>query len=37
VELGTHIELAMAVGGYRDREQKLVEQLLDHFPYWALA
>jgi hypothetical protein len=36
VELGTHVELAMAVGGYRDREQKLVEQLWDHFPQDAL-
>jgi hypothetical protein len=32
VELGTHIELAMAVGGYHDSEQKLVEQLWDHLP-----
>jgi hypothetical protein len=32
VELGSHIELAMAVGGYHDSEQKLVEQLWDHLP-----
>jgi Insertion element 4 transposase N-terminal/Transposase DDE domain len=30
VELGTHIEVAMAVGGYHDSEQKLVECLWDH-------
>jgi Transposase DDE domain len=32
VELGSHIELAMAVGGYHDSEQKLVEQLWGHLP-----
>ena len=32
VELGTHIEVAMAVGGYHDSEQKLVEQLWDRLP-----
>src|SRR6516165_2009980 len=26
VELGTHVEVAMAIGGYHDSEQKLVEQ-----------
>jgi len=36
VELGTHIEVAMAVGGYHDSEQKLVEQLWDHLPADAL-
>jgi len=36
VELGTHIEVAMAVGGYRDSEQKLVEQLWKHLPADAL-
>jgi hypothetical protein len=32
VELGSHIELAMAVGGYHNSEQKLVEQLWGHLP-----
>lgn len=36
VELGTHIEVAMAVGGYHDSEQKLVEELWDHVPADAL-
>jgi hypothetical protein len=36
VELGTHIEVAMAVGGYHDSEQKLVEQLWDHIPAGVL-
>lgn len=36
VELGTHVEVAMAVGGYHDSEQKLVEQLWDHIPPDAL-
>ena len=36
VELGTHVEVAMAVGGYHDSEQKLVEQLWDHLPADAL-
>ena len=36
VELGTHVEVAMAVGGYHDSEQKLVEQLWDHLPPDAL-
>ena len=36
VELGTHVEVAMAVGGYHDSEQKLVEQLWDQLPADAL-
>jgi hypothetical protein len=36
VELGTHIEVAMAIGGYHDSEQKLVEQLWDRLPSDAL-
>ena len=36
VELGTHVEVAMAVGGYHDSEQKLAEQLWDHLPADAL-
>src|SRR5271166_1141589 len=36
VELGTHCEVALAVGGYHDSEQKLVEQLWDHLPADAL-
>ena len=36
VELGTHVEVAMAVGGWHDSEQKLVEQLWDHIPADAL-
>ena len=36
VELGTHVEVAMAVGGYHDSEQKLVGQLWDHLPADAL-
>ena len=32
VELDTHIEVSMAVGGYHDSEQKLVEQLWDRLP-----
>jgi hypothetical protein len=36
VELGTHVEVAMAVGGYHDSEQKLVEPLWDHLPLDAL-
>jgi len=36
VELGTHIEVAMAIGGYHDSEQKLVEELWDHVPADAL-
>ena len=36
MELGTHVEVAMAVGGYHDSKQKLVEQLWDHLPADAL-
>jgi Insertion element 4 transposase N-terminal/Transposase DDE domain len=36
VELGTHVEVALAVGGYHDSEHKLVEQLWDHIPADAL-
>lgn len=36
VELGTHVEVALAVGGWHDSEQKLVEQLWDHIPADAL-
>jgi hypothetical protein len=36
VELGTHAEFAIALGGYRDREQRLVEQLWDRLPADAL-
>src|SRR5262249_14915780 len=32
VELGTHIEVAIATGGYHDAEQTLVGQLWDHIP-----
>lgn len=36
VELGTHVEVALAVGGWQDSEQKLVEQLWDQIPSDAL-
>ena len=36
VELGTHVELAIAVGGWHDSEQKLVGQLWDKIPRDAL-
>lgn len=36
VELGTHVEVAMAIGGYHDSEQKLVGQLFDKIPADAL-
>ena len=36
VELGTHVELAVAVGGCQDSEQALVEQLWEHLPPDAL-
>jgi hypothetical protein len=36
VELGTHVEVAMAFGGWQDSEQKLVEQLWDKIPADAL-
>jgi hypothetical protein len=32
VELGTHVELAFAVGGYRDGEPTLARQLWEHLP-----
>jgi hypothetical protein len=36
VELGTHVEVAMAIGGYHDSEQKLVTQLWEQIPADAL-
>jgi len=36
VELGTHVEVARAVGGWQDSEQKLVEHLGDKIPADAL-
>lgn len=36
VELGTHVEVALAMGGWQDSEQKLVEQLWDKIPADAL-
>jgi len=36
VELGTHVETAMAIGGWHDSEQKLVSQLWDQIPADAL-
>jgi hypothetical protein len=36
VELGTHVEVAMAIGGWHDSEQKLVSQLFDQIPADAL-
>jgi Insertion element 4 transposase N-terminal/Transposase DDE domain len=36
VELGTHVEVAMAIGGWQDSEQKLVSQLWDKIPSDAL-
>lgn len=36
VELGTHLEVAMAIGGWHDSEQKLVSQLWDKIPSDAL-
>jgi hypothetical protein len=36
VELGTHVEVALAVGGWQDSEQSLVTQLWDHLPADAL-
>jgi Insertion element 4 transposase N-terminal/Transposase DDE domain len=36
VELGTHAELALAIGGYHDSEQKLVGQLWDRIPAGTL-
>lgn len=36
VELGTHVEVAMAMGGWQDSEQKLVKQLWAKVPSDAL-
>jgi hypothetical protein len=36
VELGTHAEVAIAIGGWHESEQKLVAQLWDHIPADAL-
>jgi hypothetical protein len=36
VELGTHVEVAMAIGGWHDSEQKLVSQLFSKIPADAL-
>jgi Insertion element 4 transposase N-terminal/Transposase DDE domain len=37
VELGTHVEVAFAIGGYRDSEHRLVEHLWDRIPADALV
>jgi Insertion element 4 transposase N-terminal/Transposase DDE domain len=36
VELGTHVEVAMAIGGWQDSEQTLVEHLWEHIPPGSL-
>jgi hypothetical protein len=36
VELGTHVEVALAFGGWQDSEQQLVEQLWDRIPPGSL-
>jgi hypothetical protein len=36
VELGTHVEVALAIGGWQDSEQHLVEQLWDRIPPGSL-
>lgn len=36
VELGTHVEVAFALGGWHDSEQRLVPQLWEHVPADAL-
>ena len=36
VELGTHVEVALAIGGWHDSEQQLVSQLFDKIPADAL-
>ncbi len=36
VELGTHVEVALAIGGWQDSEQSLVTPLWDHLPADAL-
>jgi hypothetical protein len=37
VELGTHVEVALAIGGWHDSEQKLVHHLLNQIPADALV
>jgi hypothetical protein len=37
VELGTHVEVAFAIGGYHDSEHRLVEQVWDKVPADALV
>src|SRR5215472_11307815 len=32
VELGTHVEVALALGGWHDSEQELVQHLMDQVP-----
>jgi hypothetical protein len=36
VELGTHVEVAIAIGGFQNGEQTLARQLWDHIPSDAL-
>ena len=36
VELGTHVEVALAIGGWQDSEQTLVERVWDQIPADAL-
>lgn len=36
VELGTHVEVALALGGWQDSEQDLARQLWEHIPADAL-
>ena len=36
VELGTHVEVALTIGGWQDSEQRLVERLWDKIPADAL-
>jgi hypothetical protein len=36
VELGTHVEVAISIGGWHDSEQQLAEALWDHLPADAL-
>lgn len=36
VELGTHVEVALAIGGWQDSESKLVERVWDQIPADAL-
>jgi Transposase DDE domain/Insertion element 4 transposase N-terminal len=37
VELGTHVELAMAIGGWQNSEQELVRDIVDRIPTDALV